>query len=81
MIWFGKGFIKFCKSFINLTKLDSTLTCSSARVRINPQALICTVPVFGQGMIFRHSSQEVTYSLQLALIIWERKARKAQASC
>ena len=33
MIWFGKSFIKFCKSFINLIKLVSTGTCSSARVR------------------------------------------------
>ena len=33
MIWFGKSFIKFCKSFINLIKLVSTRTCSSARVR------------------------------------------------
>ena len=33
MIWFGKSFIKFCKSFINLIKLVSTLTCSLARVR------------------------------------------------
>ena len=33
MIWFGKSFIKFCKSFINLIKLVSTRICSSARVR------------------------------------------------
>ena len=33
MIWFGKSFIKFCKSFINLIKLVSTRTCSLARVR------------------------------------------------
>ena len=33
MIWFGKSFIKFCKSFITLIKLVSTRTCSSARVR------------------------------------------------
>ena len=33
MIWFGKSFIKFFKSFINLIKLVSTRTCSSARVR------------------------------------------------
>ena len=33
MIWFGKSFIEFCKSFINLIKLVSTRTCSSARVR------------------------------------------------
>ena len=33
MIWFGKSFINFCKSFINLIKLVSTRTCSSARVR------------------------------------------------
>ena len=33
MIWFGKSFIKFCRSFINLIKLVSTRTCSSARVR------------------------------------------------
>ena len=33
MIWFGKSIIKFCKSFINLIKLVSALTCSSARVR------------------------------------------------
>ena len=33
MIWFGKSFIKFCKSFINLIKLVSTRSCSSARVR------------------------------------------------
>ena len=33
MIWFGKSFIKFCKSFMNLMKLVSTRTCSSARVR------------------------------------------------
>ena len=35
MIWFGKSFIKFCKSFIDLMKLVSTLTCSSARVRVH----------------------------------------------
>ena len=29
----GKSIIKFCKSFINLTKLVTTRTCSSARVR------------------------------------------------
>ena len=34
MIWFGKSFIKFCKNFINLLKLFSTRTCSSARVRV-----------------------------------------------
>ena len=33
MTWFCKRFIKFCKSFINLIKLISTRTCSSARVR------------------------------------------------
>ena len=33
MIWFDKSFIKFCKSFINLIKLVSTLICSSARVK------------------------------------------------
>ena len=33
MIWFGKSFIKFGKSFINLIKLISTRTCTSARVR------------------------------------------------
>ena len=33
MIWFDKSFIKFCRSFINLIKLLSTKTCSSARVR------------------------------------------------
>ena len=32
MIWFGKSFINFYKSFINLIKLVSTRTCSSARV-------------------------------------------------
>ena len=34
MIWFGYSFIKFCKSFINLIKLFSARTCSSARVRL-----------------------------------------------
>ena len=34
MIWFGKSFIKFSKSFINLIKLVSALTCSLARVRV-----------------------------------------------
>ena len=33
MIWSGKSFIKVCKSFIDLIKLVSTLTCSQARVR------------------------------------------------
>ena len=33
MIWFGKSFIKICKSFINLIKLVSTRTCRLARVR------------------------------------------------
>ena len=33
MIWSGKSFIEFYKSFLNLIKLVSTLTCSSARVR------------------------------------------------
>ena len=37
MIWFGKSFIKFCKSFINLMKLVSTQTSSSARVRVQIQ--------------------------------------------
>ena len=37
MIWFGKSFIKFCKSFINLIKLVSTLTFCSARVRIQAE--------------------------------------------
>ena len=32
MIWFGKSFIQFCKSFIVLIKLVSTRSCSSARV-------------------------------------------------
>ena len=39
MIWFGKSFIKFCKSFINLIKLVSTRTCSSARVRVQGHRL------------------------------------------
>ena len=34
MIWFDKSFIKFCRSFINLIKLLTTKTCSSARVRL-----------------------------------------------
>ena len=34
MIWFDYSFIKFCKSFINLIKLFSARTCSSARVRL-----------------------------------------------
>ena len=34
MIWFGKSFIKFCRSFINLIKLVSTRISSSARVRL-----------------------------------------------
>ena len=33
MIWSGKSFIEFYKSFLNLIKLVSTRTCSSARVR------------------------------------------------
>ena len=37
-------------------------------------------PVFGQGKISCHSSQEVTYSLQLALMEWGREARNSQAS-
>ena len=37
-------------------------------------------PVFGQDRISRHGLQEATYSLQLALMEWERKARKAQPS-
>ena len=40
MIWFGKIFIKFCKSFINLIKLFSTRTCSSARVRRDDEIFI-----------------------------------------
>ena len=39
MICFGKSFIKFGKIFINLMKLVSTRTCSSARVKVsNPSA-------------------------------------------
>ena len=34
----------------------------------------------GQDKISRHGSQEATYSLQLVLMEWERKARKAQSS-
>ena len=34
MMWFGKSFIKFCRSFIKLIKLLSTQTCSSARVSL-----------------------------------------------
>ena len=34
MMWFGKSFINFCKSFINLVKIVSTRTCSSPRVRM-----------------------------------------------
>ena len=33
MLWFGKSFIIFCKSFINLIKVVSTQTYSLARVR------------------------------------------------
>ena len=33
MIWFGKSFINFGKSFIKSIKLVSTRTCSLARVR------------------------------------------------
>ena len=36
MLLFGKSFIKFCHSFINLTILVSILTFSFARVRICP---------------------------------------------
>ena len=42
MIWFGKSFIKFCKSFINLIKLVSTRTCSSARVRMESMCNVIT---------------------------------------
>ena len=38
-------------------------------------------PVFGQEKISRHGSQEASYSVQLALMEWEWKARKAQVSC
>ena len=41
MIWFVKSFIKFCKRFINLIKLVSTLTCSSARVRVGGAKIAC----------------------------------------
>ena len=30
--------------------------------------------------LLRHLSQDVTYSLHLALLEWERKAKNAQAS-
>ena len=36
MVWFGKSFIKFCRSFINLIKLVKTRTCSSVRAREYP---------------------------------------------
>ena len=41
------------------------------------------VPAELDKQISHHSSQEATYSLQIALMEWERtlKARKAQASC
>ena len=32
-------------------------------------------------LVMAHMTQESTYSLQSALMEWERKARKAQASC
>ena len=32
MIWSGKRFIKFCKSFVDLINFVSTRTCSQARV-------------------------------------------------
>ena len=64
MIWFGKSFIKFCKSFINLIKLVSTLTFSSVRVRGRLRAInlrnplmivICTwVTVLQDGSIETH---------------------------
>ena len=43
MIWFGKSFIKFCKSFINFIKLVSTQTCSSARVRATWASTHCNI--------------------------------------
>ena len=43
MIWFGKSFIKFCKSSINLIKLVSKRTCSSARVTLRVCAQRCHV--------------------------------------
>ena len=46
MMWFGKSFIELCKSFIDLIKLVSTRTCSSARVRLSvaPGCLLqCTL--------------------------------------
>ena len=40
MVWFGKSFIKFCRSFINLIKLVGTQTRSSARVRVDNHELM-----------------------------------------
>ena len=49
MIWFGKSFIKFCKIFINLIKLVSTRTCSSARVR--PVEAVVSLRVMGNKQL------------------------------
>ena len=48
---------------------------ASAEINESP-----SIPMFGQDKISRHGSQEVTYLLHLALMEWERKAIKAQAS-
>ena len=54
MIWFGKSFIEFCKSFINLIKLVSTLTCSSARVRVEAAAALAVMVLHSVGKYFAH---------------------------
>ena len=54
---------------------------SQALIRIEAEIVESLVgAVFGQNKISRHLPQEVTNPLQLALIAWERTARKALMS-
>ena len=50
MIWFGKSFIKFYKSFINLIKLVSTQTSELDQTGTYPQ-MKCRVKYRGWGGI------------------------------
>ena len=61
MIWFGKIFIKFCKSFITLIKLVSTRTCNSARVRHVTELVLVSV---------RHSGFFCYFSASFRQVIW-----------
>ena len=76
MIWCGQSFIKFCKSFLNLIKLVSTRTSSSARVRDTTAYSASEVRLDHKGVSSRLNIEGISAMLPLeALMVRPTRTR------